>query len=147
MVAGTDQPHGIARASMTIGRHRHAFAILFAALQLLAAIVVGFAPHAVAGVRVGPDPASTAFVLPDGSRPSICGTDAPAGSDHAAAGSICAACLLAAAPGLPPPADGVALPDPGRPRWDPPPPTTAAVGRTMPRAQPRGPPGVAATPC
>ena len=77
-----------------------------AALYAVAMLLLGVAHAPLVGTVAKPSVDLAAFLLPDGSLPDLCvvadeGSGDPA--PHHAAASLCDACLLTAAPGLPPP--------------------------------------------
>jgi hypothetical protein len=72
------------------------------ALYLLASRVVGFGQRSL-DPAAPPQPDLSAYALPDGALPWICSArDDSGGKEERASQVVCAACLLTAAPGLPP---------------------------------------------
>jgi len=76
-------------------------------LYALAMVLVGFAHHP---GRASSSVDLSAYTMPDGSVPFICGGSETDGTP-AADGSICEACCLTAAPGLLSPTGGIARPE------------------------------------
>ena len=68
-----------------------------AALYALSMLLLGFAHVPVVGAAQPAPPDLSAYVLPDGSLPSICGSNQE--KDHVN-GVMCDACLLTVSPGL-----------------------------------------------
>ncbi len=68
-------------------------------IYALAVAATGFA-HGQPSLQ-NPRPDLTAYVLPDGSLPTICYDGDTTGGSSPAASFVCDACLLSAAPGLP----------------------------------------------
>jgi hypothetical protein len=84
-----------------------------AALYAVAMLLLGVAHAPVAGAAAKPTVDLAAFLLPDGSVPDLCVVDAGGAGDHAplhVAVTLCDACLLTGAPGLPPPVSITAAP-------------------------------------
>jgi hypothetical protein len=76
---------------------------LVLALFVLATGTASLGHHGLAAGPVAPQPSDlAAFVLPDGSRPDLCLTGTEQSGDEKGHASVCDACLLSAAPGLPP---------------------------------------------
>lgn len=74
------------------------------ALYALATLLLSFAHQPVLQAGAGGEEDLSAYVLPDGSFPLICGWDEAEGSPPASqyGAFLCDACLLTSAPGLPP---------------------------------------------
>lgn len=100
---------GRGRANTMRTARRRAIPVVAAILYALASVLVGLAHRPAASVA--PEAAAVTVMLPDGSVPVICGPAEPGDAGRATA-AICGACLLVAAPGLPPPA--AVLESPGR---------------------------------